>query len=262
MKFFLIFTTLVTFSSGASACPLHQMLGITTSKNMYMIASDETTSSTVTGESFNRHFYNIFFQNNNELQKFPLPVIPAPNWEKPYFTAYTVENEGVMTIGFWGGMARIPGMNDEGVALITCHEVGHVLGGIPRFKLENYKQLSNEGQSDYYATSICLKKYFLNDAETILELNKTQEPKSLKICQEKFESRLDQAVCLRSMKGIQAFALVLGYMQKEGGTPVIGSHDPLVVPETLYDAYPGHQCRIDTMVAGLVGEARPKCWYR
>ncbi len=262
MKLFLILILFRTISAQALSCPVHRSMGITNPQNFYMIGADEVTSSSVTEESFNRHFYNIFFQNNNELQTFPLPVIPAADWEKPYFTAYTVENDGVMTIGFWGGMARIPGMNDEGVALITCHEVGHILGGLPRFKLKNYEQLSNEGQSDYYATSVCLKKYFLNDHETILELNKTQGPLPLAICLKRFQSRLDQAVCLRSLKGIQAFAQVLGYMQKDGGTPVLGALDLSIVPETQYDAYPSHQCRIDTMVAGVIGDARPKCWFR
>ena len=247
----------------SEACPLHdKWAGVARAKFDYMIEVGDETTSTVTEESFNRYFFDIFFQNSSEMQKFPLPVVPAPDWVKPYFTAYTAEIDGVMQMGFWGGMARIPGMNDEGVAFITCHEVGHVLGGLPRFKLENFNKLSSEGQADFYATSVCLKNYFSKDSSTLDELEKVQTPEALKICSDRFKEKLDRAVCLRTLKSAEAFAQVLNHMQKEGGLPVLGSKDQTEVAETLFDQYPSHQCRLDTMVAGALGLERPKCWFR
>lgn len=258
---FFLLSLLVPLMS--EACPLHdQFVGVARAKIDYMIEVGDETTSTVTEESFQRNFYDIFFQNSSEMQKFPLPVVPAPDWSKPYFTAYTAEIDGVMQMGFWGGMARIPGMNDEGVAFITCHEVGHILGGLPRFKLENYKRLSSEGQADYYATSVCLRDYFAKDPSTLDELEKPQTPEALKICSGRLKNKLAQAVCLRTMKGAQAFAGVLNHMQKEGGLPVLDSQDQTEVQETLFDQYPSHQCRLDTMVAGALGLERPKCWFR
>lgn len=261
MKPLLTLFFLINISLAAGACPLHQALGVAPAESEYMIRVDDETTSTVTKESFLRHFYNIFFQNNIELQKFTLPVVPMPDWEKPYFTAYTVEIDGIINMGFWGGMARIPGMDDDGVAFITCHEVGHILGGTPRYKLKNFEQLTSEGQADYYAPS-CLKKYFMNDPLIMDELQKKQDPYNLKLCKEKYSSNMDLAVCLRSLKGIHAFAQMIGYMQRIQGTPSIESQDTSEVAETLFDSYPSHQCRIDTMVAGVLGLDRPKCWYR
>lgn len=229
----------------------------------YMIEVGTSTSSTVTKESFHKNFNGVFFQNlfkMVELQS--MPVIPAADWEKPYFTAYTVENEKVLTIGFWGGMARIPGMNDEAVALITCHEVGHVIGGEPRFKLPLYQILSSEGQADYYATSVCLKNYFASEPDTLKILNESHDPHMLDLCEKRYQSPLQRAICLRSLIGIEGMRNLLLYMKPEEGSASWDQKAEHQVPDTLYDQYPTNQCRLDTLIAGTLSEERPACWFK
>lgn len=227
-----------------------------------MIEVGAITSSTVTKESFTKHFYGVFFQNLERMRQQPLPVVPAADWEKPYFTAYTVENDNVITIGFWGGMARIPGMNDDAVALITCHEVGHVIGGEPRFKLPLYQNLSSEGQADYYAASVCLKDYFAKDPETLKALNDFHASQTRALCEKKYEDPLQKAICLRSLRGAQGLINVLLYMKPEEGNASFEQVEQHITLETLFDQYPTNQCRLDTLIAGALGEDRPVCWYR
>lgn len=229
----------------------------------YMIEAGTPTTSTVTKESFLQHFYGVFFRNFQRMQQQqPLAVIPAADWEKPYFTAYTVENEGVLTIGFWGGMARIPGMNDEAIALITCHEVGHVIGGEPRFKLPLYNNLSSEGQADYYATAVCLKDYFTQDTDTPKVLNEAMDSSVLALCASTYSDSLEMAVCLRSLRGAKAMAELLYYMKPEEGEAALENPSLEVAQETFFDSYPKNQCRLDTLIAGALGKVRPACWYQ
>ncbi len=228
----------------------------------YMIEVGDATTSSVTKESFQKHFYGVFFQNLLRMRQQPLPVIPAADWEKPYFTAYTVENDNVITIGFWGGMARIPGMNDEAVALITCHEVGHVIGGEPRFKLPLYKILSSEGQADYYATAVCLKEYFAKDPDTLKTLGELHDPRIRALCEKTYEDPLQKAICLRSLRGAQGMLEVLLYMKPEEGPVSFDQMAQHKTGETLYDQYPTNQCRLDTLIAGALGAERPGCWYK
>ncbi len=224
---------------------------------------DETTS-TVTKESFHRIFYEIYGLYATELAQFRIPVVPIAQWENPYFSAYTAEVNGVMKMGFWGGMARVPGMNDDAVALITCHEVGHLLGGAPyiAINLPTYEDVSSEGQADYFTTKECLKKYFEGQRNTIdyLALPRTSEEDQL--CSYLEVSDWDEALCVRVAKAIGGFSHVLKLLKEEEGGPFsLTGHDDQEVDETLFNSYPSNQCRINTFTAGLFDQPRPRCWY-
>lgn len=228
----------------------------------YRIEVGDATTSPVTKESFEKNFYGVFFQNLSKMQEQPLPIVPAADWEKPYFTAYTVEVDNVLTIGFWGGMARIPGMNDEAVALITCHEVGHVIGGEPRFTLPLYKTLSSEGQADYYATAVCLKDYFARDPETLNTLQDDHPITILNLCKNTYGDPLEKAICLRTLRGTAGMLAVLLHMKPEEGAASFEKTEQKKAPATLYDQYPTNQCRLDTLISGALGADRPACWHK
>lgn len=230
----------------------------------YFYEVDDPTTSTVTKESFYQHFYGVtslFFQ---EMLIFRLPIQLAPEWEQPYFTAYTAEVNHKMKLGFWGGMARIPGMNDDAIALITCHEVGHIIGGAPyiQIPLSQYDGLSSEGQADYFATNICLKEYFLTLADTISYLNKSLPKKLQDQCKRFSDQTIGKAICLRVMNGIEGFRHVMMLMKPELGNVQYHLEDTSIAQQTNFNNYPTNQCRVDTFKAGLFNEKRPACWFQ
>ena len=59
----------------------------------------------------------------------------------------------------FGGLARHKLVTPDGFALVACHEMGHHLGGAPR----RGGWASNEGQSDYYATTKCARRIWAED---------------------------------------------------------------------------------------------------
>jgi hypothetical protein len=62
----------------------------------------------------------------------------------------------------YGGLARHGEITPDGFALVLCHEIGHHLGGVPRYSGAN-GWASNEGQSDYFAATKCLRRAWQSD---------------------------------------------------------------------------------------------------
>lgn len=120
-------------------------------------------------------------------------------------------------INSYGGLARYKGMTPDGYTLVACHELGHHLGGAPRFSDADSAWASVEGEADYWATLQCAKKVFNGD-----------------------------------MARVQAASLVLGKVLADlGGEPVpsVSTPDSSVVTAT-YEDHPASQCRLDTYTAG------------
>ena len=251
MKYILLFTFIIA--------PLSKM----SMAQKYSYAIDDETTSTVTNESFHRVFYEVFNLYKEEMKEFRIPVVAVPEWEKPYFTAYVAEVKGIMKFGFWGGMARIPGMNDDAVALITCHEVGHIIGGSPYIAIPSpqYKGISSEGQADYFATRYCLKKYFSQKEDTLSYLQFPSTTSEDQLCRVTSFSHWDEAICLRVANSIRGFSSVLRLLKSEDGDFSLLNNDEEVVEETIFNGYPSNQCRINTFIAGLFDHERPACWF-
>lgn len=238
----------------------------------YQILITDPTTSTVTKQSFNTIPQIIFAQNFTKFVQNKQNVSINLEWETPYFSAWVKElTPSQYSINFWGGIARIPGMNDNGLALIACHEVGHLLGGEPRSKLPSFLWASAEGQSDYYATSLCLKDYF----GFLFDTGKLNEPEVDRIlytrCLTQYAQTRDLLICLNIMNGIEGFKSVLFHLDAEKREISYSKKSPKA-KKTNTDSYPDPQCRIETLIAGnFCGpyeypclkkeKARPQCWF-
>ncbi|MEC7277418.1 MAG: hypothetical protein VXV96_13950 [Bdellovibrionota bacterium] len=233
------------------------------SAKKYSYGVDEATTSTVTKESFHQHFFGVLALYQEAFLKSGETVVPMPEWDNPYLTAYTARMGEIIKLGFWGGMARIPGMNDDAVALITCHEVGHILGGYPYLTLahEMYHGISSEGQADYFATRECLKKYFRIEEETPTYLEREFPKTWRELCQKEPSSSLEEAICLRSLNAIDGFKSVVLLLKEDQGSFTMGFSSLPGASETLFNSYPKNQCRMQTLLAGLFDQERPACWF-
>ena len=152
-------------------------------------------------------------------------------------------------------------MTEDTFRLLVCHELGHFFGGAPKLKSSDWA--ANEGQSDYYATSKCMKRMISHNEYLIERVKKS--------------------------------ALLFGQIMAESNHEDVSkiSFDNKDKREVLATdmTHPSAQCRVDTLMAGLncpisanvefsstnadVGAclessidarmaagARPRCWYR
>ena len=237
----------------------------------YQITVTDPTTSTVTAQSFATIPSLVMALNHRELEGNKIELFY--DWQKPYFSAWVSELAAKSyRVSFWGGLARIPGMSDEAHALIACHELGHVAGGTPKIKLETFLWSSSEGQSDYFATGICLKRYFA----FLFDAGKLETPatsrRGFTLCRTRYTEEKDFQICLVSIKGIESFAQALVHLDPEKKKISLSTPSSKRVRETLFNSYPDSQCRMDTLLQGALCPrdkfpcsqgtgARPQCWF-
>ena len=244
----------------------------------YEMKVGEPTTSTVTKKSFNTIPKLIHTQHSEDFARKKIKVDVNLFWDKPWFTAWAQQHsQNKFSINFWGGVTRIPGMNDNGLALFACHEIAHIIGGEPHSKIKDFKWSSSEGQADYFATSICLKKYFTNQFSQGKLSFPLVHQTLYKKCEKKYSKSKDLIICLSIMDAIEAQASVYEYIAVNNRVSfhkeINFLEKSLAVNETNYNSYPTNQCRIETLIAGNFcsplnypctskDSIRPKCWFR
>lgn len=144
----------------------------------------------------------------------------------------------------YGGVASLNKGTEDTLALILCHETGHLFGGEP--VSDNHNRLSVEGQADYWATSVCFP-----DIISSLS-NRVPSKESLTYCG-------GEVSCART---IDASVILTAHFADNRGLPHPAIHTP---DETIVDilnfTHPSPQCRLDTLIAGLKSSPRPQCWF-
>jgi hypothetical protein len=98
-------------------------------------------------------------------------------WESATINAQAWRLGSVRYVRVYGGLARHPKITRAGLALMLAHETGHHLGGPPYDP--DMPWISWQGQADYWAASIGMKKVFglhslnliFRGARQILELH-------------------------------------------------------------------------------------------
>ena len=213
-------------------------------------------------------------------------------WDDGTVNAYAQRVGTTYKVSMFGGLARHVEATSDGFRAVLCHEIGHHIAGAPK-KTQWWggtTWASNEGQSDYFATSKCLKKYFETDLEETVKRYKaasTEEQLLAKAkCDETYSNEDEAAMCYRGAEAGKSLARLLGSL---GGNSEVkfSTPDPAVVTTTDHN-HPKAQCRLDTYFQGalcdkdhtllpsgtdatvgycnrsesyLVG-VRPLCWYK
>lgn len=188
-----------------------------------------------------RYFSKVYHQTG-------LPLIIPNEWSSPYFAAFASKKEGYMQISLWGGMARAPGSNKAILATILCHELGHVLGGEPLQTIPGADWASTEGQSDFYASSVCMPDFFTAHPE----LAPIPSPRALELCH---ENKMCGQVLQAGFETVQFFQ---AYAYKEI-IPVSLDTVASATKELVRNSYPSDQCRLDTYVAGAYCQLGSRC---
>lgn len=218
-------------------------------------------------------------------------------WDDSTVNASTYVNGKKWIINAYGGLARYEGMTSDAYTMVLCHELGHHLGGFP-----SIGWASNEGQSDYYATSKCFprmsasKKKVSNVPGIVTQqcslLHKSQD--EIDMCEKSSMVGFELASVLNSLarlftpmnctlNPIKPFSCPQNFLTDISfSTP-----DQSEVSKT-FNGHPEAQCRLDTYFAGAIcnmphnedfsssdpvagacseerGDKigiRPRCWYK
>lgn len=184
-----------------------------------------------------RNFKHLSLQNDRKLKFY---TNYQSDWAQAFARRWDDDE-----IHLYGGFAKISKANVDSLALIICHELGHLYAGAP-YSNQDLK-LSVEGMSDYWATRECMPKM-------IEELPEIEMRNDLK---ERCEQDL---TCTRIL---QASLIVTTHFAKNSKekAPSLDDKD-LSIVEKILKTHPSAQCRLDTFYAGYFQEERPRCWMK
>lgn len=279
--------TLITmlFSVQAFSCGLDGS-GFMPENDMRFGVNDKNANKAITKEVFDQVLDRIeeiyapdFARRGKRLNLMRL-------WNNDQVNAQAIQSGNEWQVKMFGGMARHPHATADAFATVACHEIGHHIGGAPKVKvLFITRWASNEGQSDYFATSKCMRKYMeVDDNEAIVA--QMDVPQSVTDrCEAAFANANEIAMCQRSAMAGLALAKILAGSSRV--TPNFATPDTSRVRSTNH-MHPEAQCRLDTYVAGALCDksetidpsgtnpktgycvrtdgytegVRPLCWYR
>lgn len=169
-------------------------------------------------------------------------------WHDSKVNASAFRRDGNWEVTIYGGLARHPAMTEDSLMLAICHELGHHLGGFPRYE-ENTDWASNEGQADYFASLKCLKRIFSSENNTAIVSQMTIDQEATQKCQSVYKSTEETALCQRIAMAGKAlgslFANVLG-----AKIPVTLETPHRFKRKVILDEHPHPQCRLDTYFHG------------
>lgn len=213
-------------------------------------------------------------------------LVMYPEWKSSTVNAYAQRQDGEWKVILLGGIARHKEITADGFALVVCHEIGHHLGGFPRYDGLDIGWASNEGQSDYFSTLKCLRRYWKDQDNFSVIFGQEIPQKLLDECNRTWSWEGDAALCLRSgMAGLSAGNLFAALAWRNRTRPKFETPDQNEVKVT-YGAHPKAQCRLDTYFQGAICEVtdtsemetetkaschetlghkkgvRPRCWFK
>lgn len=155
-------------------------------------------------------------------------------------------------ITIYGGLLFHPKMTYEAFRVIMCHEIGHIIGGEPTF---HEPPSSNSGQPDYYATMICMK-LLLEDKDNSNFANEKVDKVLQERCAKTFSDKKDHFLCIRSGMASLELTGLLSALHSRSKPPEYGTPSSNVV-DVVQSSHPETQCRLDTLLAGILCTVKP-----
>lgn len=182
-------------------------------------------------------------------------LVIEEKWEDNTVNAYAQQSGKTWKVSMFGGLARDPLVTRDGFSAVICHEIGHHIAGAPRKPgMLGNTWASNEGQSDYFATTKCLRRLWeKKPLENLIIYWSTQdEDRQLakNACDQVYSNEEEAALCFRQALAGESLAKLLGSL---GGNANVkfSTPDPTVATKTNHN-HPKGQCRMDTYFQGAL----------
>lgn len=198
---------------------------------------------------------------DSEFKSRGLTLIVRNDWLDAEVNAYAEPDRrdfNIRNIVIQGGLSRYEMMNEDGLALVACHEVGHHIGGKPgsdRLGL----QMAGEGQADYFASAKCFRQLYSNqENQDWYKQNKITSAIEA-ACTKAQATKEAGLACMRSASAGEVLAATLRQMTIDDAASfgqILNLPMPSVsspAPSTAWTkevGYPSNQCRLDTYFQG------------
>ncbi|MBY0415451.1 MAG: hypothetical protein K2Q18_14865 [Bdellovibrionales bacterium] len=207
------------------------------------------------------------------------------DWKSTTVNASAQQYGTTWQVNMFGGLARHRLTTDDGFMMVVCHELGHHIGGAPRYD-NNTDWASNEGQADYFAGLKCMKRVLQNEDNIAVVAGMTIDAEATKKCEAVYKSASEIALCQRISMAGKSLGSLLGDL---GGNSNVNFNTPdKKTVKVTNDAHPAAQCRLDTYFHGTLCDksiddnvskedaipgtcikkdgyavgVRPLCWYK
>jgi hypothetical protein len=207
------------------------------------------------------------------------------DWKSTTVNASAQQYGSVWQVNMFGGLARHRLTTNDGFMMVVCHELGHHIGGAPRYD-KNTDWASNEGQADYFAGLKCMRRVLQNEDNITVVSAMTIDAEATKQCQSIYKSASEVALCQRIAMAGKSLGSLLGDL---GGNSNVNFNTPdKKVVKVTNDNHPAAQCRLDTYFQGMLCDksidedvskdsaisgscvkkdgytqgVRPLCWYK
>ena len=105
-----------------------------------------------------QHRRRVVFELFNKFSSAFPEVTYELLWESPSVNAQAWRLGPACFVRVYGGLVRHPAMTKYGLALMLAHETGHHYGGPPFDPAVPW--ISSQGQADYWASSVGMKKVY------------------------------------------------------------------------------------------------------
>lgn len=206
-------------------------------------------------------------------------------WTDGTVNAYAQQDGNIWKVSMFGGLARHKTITPDGFALVVCHEIGHHIGGAPRYAGGDWA--SNEGQADYFATLKCLRRVWQSEDNASIVRQMAVPALLTSSCEKNWANAEDRALCVRGGMAGESVAKLFAALSWSSKPPKFDTPDTREVARTS-DSHPATQCRLDTYFQGALCERsfneeigqedevtgschgstghsvglRPRCWFK
>lgn len=276
--------TTLTFSQ-AFSCDANGVGGFAPANDQKIYVGDKAANN-MTEEKFLDAVNRVSSIYAPIVQKLGKTLVMNNYWTNPQVNASAKPVGSQMHVNMYGGLARHKFATVDGFMMVVCHELGHHLGGAPRYE-KNTGWGSSEGQADYFAGLKCMRRVLENEDNIAIVAEMDIDADATTKCESIYKSASEVALCQRISMAGKSLANVLSdldtvYKEVNFNTP------DLKTVNVTFENHPEAQCRLDTYTAGAlcdksiledvsradsipgtcikkdgyVAGFRPLCWYR
>jgi len=212
--------------------------------NPYWIGPEQSKDSNMTEKEFNSIIDKVGEIYSPVVESLGKELDMVKDWNNGTVNAYAQQAGLIWKVTMFGGLARHKAITEDGLALVVCHEMGHHLGGAPKYTTRS-SWASTEGQSDYFGNAKCIRKYMEKDNNIDIVAGMDIPEYATQKCKEMFEHADDVALCQRSAMAGLSLGNLFRALRDLPDPLKFDTPDPKVVDQ-VYESHPAPQCRLDT----------------
>ena len=184
----------------------------------------------------------------------------------------TQGNSLACEIGFAPEFLNDDYLTKEGLEVIVCHEMGHLLGRKFGTLEGDIVPLAPEGEADYFLSSSCIAKIWTKSPPSTTMTHQSDLTAITEKCTKKYsDDSVKQNICLKVIDTALTNLIALDERTARHERDYVREYDhstfdfsggySFVRAKTRLKNYPSVPCRYTTVVNGALGLPRPSCWF-